>query len=51
MDCYEDAFNHCNDVPWHIVPSDQNWFKSYTVAKTLRDTLKGLKMKYPGIKK
>lgn len=51
MHCYEDVFNHCNDVPWHIVPSDQNWYKSYLVAKTLRDTLKDLNMKYPGMKK
>ncbi|MEI8278908.1 MAG: PPK2 family polyphosphate kinase [Bacteroidota bacterium] len=51
MWCYEDVFNHCNEVPWHIVPSDQNWYKSYIVAKTLRDTLKDLNMKYPGMKK
>jgi PPK2 family polyphosphate:nucleotide phosphotransferase len=49
--CYEDAFEHCNEVPWHIVPSDHNWYKSYIVAKTLQKTLKGLKMRYPGIKK
>lgn len=48
---YEDVFNHCNEVPWHIVPSDQNWYKSYIVAKTLQTTMKGLKMKYPGMKK
>jgi PPK2 family polyphosphate:nucleotide phosphotransferase len=48
---YEDCFAHCSEVPWVIVPSDQNWYKEYVVAKSLRDTLKGLKMKYPGIKK
>ncbi|HTJ12887.1 MAG TPA: PPK2 family polyphosphate kinase [Dinghuibacter sp.] len=48
---YEDCFNHCNAVPWIIVPSDQNWYKEYVVAETLRDTLKRLKMKYPGLKK
>jgi len=47
MNVYEDAFNKCNDIPWIIVPSDHNWYKEYIVAKTLRDTLKGLKMKYP----
>lgn len=51
MDYYEEAFNECNKVPWHIVPADQNWYKAYYVAKTLRDTLKSLDMKYPGIKK
>ena len=46
---YEEAFKNCNYVPWHIVPADQNWYKAYYVAKTLRDTLKGLNMKYPTI--
>jgi PPK2 family polyphosphate:nucleotide phosphotransferase len=48
---YEDCFAHCSKVPWLIVPSDQNWYKEYLVAKALRDVLKGLKMKYPGLKK
>lgn len=51
MRMYEDCFENCNDVPWNIVPSDQNWYKEYTIAKTLRDTLKALDMQYPGIKK
>lgn len=46
---YEEAFNNCNAIPWHIVPSDQNWYKAYHVAKTLKDTLAGLNMKYPSI--
>ncbi|NSL89039.1 PPK2 family polyphosphate kinase [Chitinophaga solisilvae] len=51
MDAYEDAFRYCNDVPWHIVPADNNWYKEYLVALTLRDTLASLKMKYPRLKK
>jgi PPK2 family polyphosphate:nucleotide phosphotransferase len=50
MKVYEDAFNTCNEVPWIIVPADHNWYKEYVVAKTLRDTLKGFKMKYPALK-
>jgi PPK2 family polyphosphate:nucleotide phosphotransferase len=48
---YEDCFKHCNEVPWHIVPADQNWYKEYIVAQKLLETLKGLKMRYPGLKK
>lgn len=48
---YEDVFSRCSEVPWHIIPADQNWYKSYLVANLLRDTLAGLKMKYPGLKK
>jgi PPK2 family polyphosphate:nucleotide phosphotransferase len=51
MNCYEDVFAHCNEVPWHIIPSDQNWYKSYLVAHKLRETLKDLHMRYPGTKK
>ncbi|MCB0696097.1 MAG: polyphosphate kinase [Chitinophagaceae bacterium] len=51
MKYYEEAFNACSDIPWHIVPSDQNWYKSYFIAEKLRDLLNGLNMKYPGIKK
>lgn len=48
---YEACFEECNKPEWIIVPADQNWYKEYTVAKALRDLLKGLKMQYPGIKK
>lgn len=48
---YEDCFEHCNKVPWTIVPADQNWYKEYIIAKALVDLLTGLKMQYPGLKK
>jgi len=48
---YEDCFEQCNKVPWHIIPSDQNWYKEYLVASLLHQTLKGLNMQYPGLKK
>jgi PPK2 family polyphosphate:nucleotide phosphotransferase len=49
--CYEDIFARCSEVPWHIVPADQNWYKSYIVATTLLKTLRKLDMQYPGMKK
>jgi len=51
MNMYEDCFEYCNEVPWTIVPADQNWYKEYVIATTVRDTLKVLKMQYPGLKK
>ena len=51
MKMYEDCFEHCNKVPWTIVPADQNWYKEYIIAKALVDLLTGLKMQYPGLKK
>jgi len=51
MQSYEDCFEYCNDVPWTIVPSDQNWYKEHIIGSALYDTLKSLDMQYPGLKK
>lgn len=51
MKAYEDCFKYCNDTPWIIVPADQNWYKEYVIANALHQLLKGLQMKYPGLKK
>jgi PPK2 family polyphosphate:nucleotide phosphotransferase len=48
---YEDCFEQCNDIPWTIVPADQNWYKEYLIAHTLQKALEKLNMQYPGLKK
>lgn len=48
---YEDCFRHCSQVPWTIVPADQNWYKEYIVAETIHAALTKLDMKYPQLKK
>ena len=47
---YEDCFIYCNDIPWTIIPADQNWYKEHLVATALLDKLKSLNMKYPELK-
>lgn len=51
MKMYEECFEKCNDVPWTIVPADQNWYKEHIIASKLLETLKSFDMQYPGIKK
>jgi PPK2 family polyphosphate:nucleotide phosphotransferase len=51
MAAYEDCFEHCNDVPWTVVPADQNWYKEHIIAHTLLKTLEKFNMQYPGLKK
>jgi PPK2 family polyphosphate:nucleotide phosphotransferase len=51
MAAYEDCFEHCNDVPWTVVPADQNWYKEYIIAHTLQKALEKLDMHYPELKK
>jgi PPK2 family polyphosphate:nucleotide phosphotransferase len=45
---YHDVFEHCSpEIPWIIVPADQNWYKEYVIAKNIVETLRGLDMQYP----
>jgi len=48
---YEDCFEHCDKIPWIIVPADQNWYKEYVMIQAILETLRSLDMKYPGFKK
>jgi len=50
MDMYEECFSKCDYIPWHIIPSDQNWYKEYLITKKVYEALKGLNMKYPKLK-
>ena len=51
MRAYEEAIENCNEIPWNIIPADQNWYKENLVAVKLHETLTGFNMKYPGMKK
>jgi PPK2 family polyphosphate:nucleotide phosphotransferase len=50
QDAYHQAFLNCNKTPWHIIPADKGWYKSYLVAELLLNTLKKLNMDFPDIK-
>jgi PPK2 family polyphosphate:nucleotide phosphotransferase len=47
MEVYEKIINRCNKIPWHVVPADKNWQKTYYVARVLLKTLKELDLKWP----
>jgi PPK2 family polyphosphate:nucleotide phosphotransferase len=51
MKMYEDCFENCNDVPWTIIPADQNWYKEYLIASAVKEALQKFNMKFPGLKK
>jgi len=46
MKYYEDAING-SQYPWHIIPSDQRWYRNHCVAEIVHSTLKKLKLSYP----
>jgi len=49
MRAYEDAFSHCNtaQAPWHIVPGNKRWYRTYVVAKTIAEALEAMPLSYP----
>jgi PPK2 family polyphosphate:nucleotide phosphotransferase len=49
QDAYDQVFLHCNQPSWTIIPSDQNWYKEYLVAKKIKETLESLPLEYPGL--
>ena len=49
MAAYEDALNR-SEIKWHVVPSDQRWYRNYFVAKAVADKLRSLDMTYPELK-
>ena len=49
MKVYDRVFDKCDDIPWHIIPSDKNWYKEFLVAEKVIDALKRIKPKYPAL--
>jgi|APTNR8051073442_1049403.scaffolds.fasta_scaffold14155_2 PPK2 family polyphosphate:nucleotide phosphotransferase len=49
MAAYESVFEQCCPTPWHIIPSDQNWYKELMITEVVVKTLESLKMQYPRV--
>ena len=49
MAAYAEAMEHCSTeaAPWHVVPSDQNWYRNLTIMRTIVATLKDMDPQYP----
>lgn len=49
MQAYEAALSKTSTewAPWYIVPANHKWYRNLVIARTIVDTLEGLKMKYP----
>jgi PPK2 family polyphosphate:nucleotide phosphotransferase len=51
MKVYERIFRNCSEAaPWHIVPSDKNWYKEYCILSTIVKTLNQYDIHYPEFK-
>jgi PPK2 family polyphosphate:nucleotide phosphotransferase len=49
LNVYEKILNKCNAVPWHIIPADKNWQKTYYAAEVILKTLQELDLKWPAL--
>lgn len=49
MAVYENILNRCNDIPWHVVPSDKNWQKLYFTAEIILKALEKLDLQWPAL--
>lgn len=45
---YNDALNR-SDIPWHIIPVDQRWYRDYLMTDVVLNALEGLAMEWPGL--
>ncbi|MFN7325983.1 MAG: PPK2 family polyphosphate kinase [Chitinophagales bacterium] len=50
MEAYEYAINE-SEIPWHICPVDDRWYRDYFIASVLVDRLERLKMELPRLPK
>ncbi len=46
---YEDVINK-SEIPWHIIPADQKWYRNYMIAKTVLETMNEMNLRYPKLK-
>jgi len=49
MAAYEAAVTRCSTrwAPWYVVPADRNWYRNAIVARTVRQALEGMDLKFP----
>lgn len=47
VNVYHTIFSKCNDTPWDIIPSDENRWKIYLIAKKIAETLKDMHLAWP----
>lgn len=50
MEVYETIFKRCNEVPWQIIPSGNNWYKENLIANAIIKEMESMNMKWPPLK-
>ncbi|MEM8585722.1 MAG: PPK2 family polyphosphate kinase [Bacteroidota bacterium] len=46
MKAYEDVLNW-SEIPWHVIPVDQRWYRDYLMTDIVLTTMQNMKMEWP----
>ncbi len=49
MEVYNEIFEKCNDIPWHIIPADDNKEKANAISKIVIETMEAMDLEYPDL--
>ena len=49
MEAYQAALERCSTecAPWHVIPSDQKWYRNLAISRTIVNTIKEFNPQYP----
>jgi PPK2 family polyphosphate:nucleotide phosphotransferase len=49
MEAYEDVLERCTTewAPWHVIPSDQKWYRNLAIVRTIVETMRDMKLELP----
>lgn len=49
MEAYDDVLEQCTTdwAPWHVIPSDQKWYRNLAIVRTIVETMEDMKLKLP----
>lgn len=49
MEVYQSIFERCNEIPWHIIPSDQNWYKTNLITQKIIEAFESMELEWPAL--
>jgi PPK2 family polyphosphate:nucleotide phosphotransferase len=49
LQVYHEIYARCNVIPWHIIPSDKNWQKTWVSAQILLKVLQDMNLQWPAL--
>ena len=47
MAAYAETIERCGEVPWHVVPADRRWYRSWAMTHLLLEQLEALDLRRP----